>query len=96
MLKKWVPFWTIPTLITLSIGTVWLRLAIVRTTYVINQSNQLIQSARNEREKLELKLAALKSPRRLEALARTKFGLSQPRTNQMVHLKNLEISLDDL
>jgi hypothetical protein len=87
MIKKWVPFWTIPTLIIFSIGTVWLRLVIVRTTYEINQTNRLIQNARGEREKLELKLAALKSPRRLEAMARMRFGLSQPKTEQMVQLR---------
>jgi hypothetical protein len=92
MLKKWMPLWTVPTLIVFAIGTVWLRLAIIRTTYAINQADRGMNRVRQEREQLQLKLAALRSPRRLEALARTRFGLSQPRMEQVVHFKNPEMN----
>jgi cell division protein FtsL len=87
-----MPLWTVPVLMIFSIGTVWLRLMIIRTTYSINQTDRAISKVRQEKEQLQLKVAALRSPRRLEALARTKFGLSQPRMEQVVHFKKAETS----
>src|SRR5690242_6660744 len=88
--KKWVPFWVFPLLIVFSIGTVWLRLAIVRTTYRIHQVDREVESLRQQRELLQVKIAALRSPRRLESLARNRFGLSQPRIEQVIHIKKVE------
>ena len=83
---RWVPFWVIPVLILMAIGTVWLRLAIVGTTYEINQTEGQIHNLQQEREQAELKVTALRSPRRLEILAKTRFGLSQPKADQVIHL----------
>ncbi len=87
MIRKWVPFWAIPLTVALAAGTVWLRLTIVRTTYSINQTDKMIRNLQQEREQIELKLASLKSPRRLQSLAKSKFNLAQPKAEQMVHLK---------
>jgi cell division protein FtsL len=84
--NKWIPFWVIPVVVVLAIGTVWLRLSIIRTTYAINQSEKKARSLRQEREEMELKVTALRSPRRLEGIARTKFGLGTPRSDQVIHL----------
>jgi cell division protein FtsL len=81
-----MPLWVVPALITLAIGTVWLRLAIVRTTYAINQAETQERALRQEREDVELKVTALRSPRRLEALAKTRFGLGVPRSDQVIQL----------
>ena len=88
MSRKWMPLWVVPVMIALAIGTVWLRLSIVRTTYSINQAERKSRQLRQEREDLELKVTALRSPRRLESIARTRFGLSAPRADQVVHLGN--------
>ena len=85
--KQWIPLWVIPVMITMSIGTVWLRLFIVRTTYTINQSDKMTRNLQQEREHLELRLASMKSPRKLEVLARTRFNLSRPRSDQVVYIK---------
>jgi len=85
--KKWFPLWIFPVLIGMAVGTVWLRLAIIRTTYDINQTEQAIRNAHQELEQTQLKLAALRSPRRLEGIARTRFGLTQPTSAQLIHLK---------
>ena len=77
----------IPVLIALATGTVWLRLNIVRTTYAINETDKMILSLEQAKEQEELKMAGLRSPRRLEVLAKTKFNLSQPKPEQVVHLK---------
>jgi len=56
----------VPCSIALAIGTVWLRLAVVRTTYSIDQANREIRNLGLERQQLELKVTGLRSPRRLE------------------------------
>jgi cell division protein FtsL len=84
--RKWIPFWIVPMVILLAIGTVWLRLAMVRTTYEIGQTDKQLHNLQQEHEQAELKLTALRSPRRLEVLAHTKFGLTQPRAEQVVHV----------
>lgn len=87
MKKNWLPLWVIPILILMATGTVWLRLSIVRTTYAISQTDRVIANLKKEREQINLKVAGLRSPRRLEVLAKTKFGLDQPKPDQVVHLK---------
>ena len=86
-MKRWLPLWIIPVIVLMAIGTVWLRLTIVRTTYDINQTEKQISNARQEREHIALRLAGLRSPKRLEALAHAKFGLTRPRSEQVVHFK---------
>lgn len=87
MIKSWIPPWTIPVVLVLSVGTVWLRLSIVKTTYQVNQVDQRIRDLSREREQAELRFAALRSPRKLENLARSKFNLAQPRADQVVYVK---------
>lgn len=86
-MRRWMPLWVVPVIIAMAIGTVWLRLTIIRTTYSINETEKMIRNTRRDKEQLELKLANLRSPRRLEALAKTKFNLQQPKADQVVHLK---------
>ncbi len=88
MLRQWVPFWVIPVVLIFAAGTVWLRLALVRTTYAISEINREIDRSRQDRELLQVKFAALRSPKRLEILARTHFGLGQPRMEQVIHFKS--------
>lgn len=83
-LREWIPFWVIPLIVILSIGTVWLRLSIVRTTYSIGQIDRQIRGLQEAREQMDLRMAALRSPRRLEILARTRFGLGQPKAEQII------------
>jgi cell division protein FtsL len=82
-----IPLWMIPVLVALSVGTVWLRLSIVRTTYAIHQTEREIRNLTIEREQMELKVTALRSPRRLEMLARSRFGLSQPKSDRIVQMR---------
>lgn len=84
---RFFPVWAIGVLIGLAIGTVWLRLQIIRTTYEINQSKKMILNAQHELEQIELEVTRLRSPRHLEGLAKNQFGLQPPRASQMVYLK---------
>jgi hypothetical protein len=83
----WIPLWAVPVLVFMAIGTVWLRLTIVRMTYSVAQTEKMIRNLQHSRETAEVKLASMKSPRRLEALARSRFGLSQPHYDQVVHVQ---------
>jgi hypothetical protein len=87
MKTGWIPLWVVPTLVAMAIGTVWLRLYIVRTTYSVSQTDKTIRALQQDREQAALKLASHRSPRKLEALARTRFGLAQPRADQVVYIK---------
>lgn len=86
MSRNWLPLWAVLALLVFSTGTVWLRLYIVRTTYGINQLDKEVRALQQARDDMELRLTALRSPRRLEALARTQFKLSQPRADQVVRV----------
>jgi cell division protein FtsL len=87
MIRKWIPLWTVPVLIIFATGTVWLRLFIIRTTYSINHINQMMAQIRQQQDLLQVKVSALRSPRRLEVLAKTKFGFSQPKSDQVIYMK---------
>ncbi|MEK6706865.1 MAG: hypothetical protein AABZ06_13865 [Bdellovibrionota bacterium] len=87
VLIRSVPIWVIPIAILMAIVTIWLRLSVIRTTYSINQTTITVKQLQQEKEQQELRYTALRSPRRLEILARTKFGLSQPRSDQMIYLQ---------
>jgi hypothetical protein len=85
--RKWFPLWVIPLVALGAVMTVWLRLSIVGTTYRIHQEDKKIRALRQEQGKAELQLANQRSPRRLEGLARTRFGLTQPSADRVVHLR---------
>jgi cell division protein FtsL len=86
-MKRFFPLWTIPVLILFAFTTVWLRLTVVHTTYELDQANKTLHNLKLESEKLELKVAQLRSPRRLEALARQKFKLNPPTADRIIQLK---------
>jgi len=85
--SRWFPIWVVFPIVVMAIGTVWLRLSIIGTTYSISQADRQLANLHQENEQIELKITGLRSPRRLEVLARAKFGLSKPRTDQVVYLK---------
>jgi cell division protein FtsL len=86
-MKRWFPKWVFPVLLVLSIVTVALRLKIVNTVYEINQTEKIISNAKHEKERAAIRIASLRSPRRLEILAKTQYKLGQPEAKQVVYLK---------
>lgn len=86
MIRRYMPAWTLPLLVIFAIGSVWLRLKVVRTTYEINETEKSLAEGRQEQERLELKVAQLRSPRRLELLAKSKFRLNPPKIDQVIRL----------
>lgn len=87
-MKKFFPLWAVPVLIAFAFATVWLRLNVVQTTYELNEANKTLHNLKLENEKLELKVAQLRSPRRLEAIAKQRFKLSPPTPEKLIQLKD--------
>ena len=79
------PAWIWPVFLILTIGSVWIRLSVVKTTYEVTQADKSLRSLQQDREQIELRVAGLRSPRRLEVLARSRFGLTQPQADQVIY-----------
>ena len=87
-MTKLVPMWTIPVLLAFAFSTVWIRLNVVHTTYELDQANKTLHNLKLENEKLELKVAQLRSPRHLETIAKQKFKLSPPTPERLIQIKD--------
>ena len=86
-MKRFFPVWVFPILILFAFLTVWIRLTVVKTTYELNQVNKTLHNLKLENEQLELKVAQLRSPRRLEVLAKQKFKLNPPSPDRIIPIK---------
>jgi len=85
---NWFPLWAIPLLVMLSILTVWTRLETVELTYSINQLGATERALQQERARAEVRLASVRSPRRLEPIARDRMGLRPPTTEQIIYIRS--------
>jgi cell division protein FtsL len=85
-LKQWVPIWVYFVLIVFAVGTVTLRLTIVRASLNKSQIEKMLSNSMHEQDQLNSQLSQLKSPRRLERLAKTKYMLDTPMANQVMEL----------
>ena len=65
---------------------VWLRLQVVKTGYVLATATKLQARLEQENRELQIELATLTSPDRLESLARRRLGLVPPEKGQVIVL----------
>ena len=63
---------------------VWVRLQVVHTGSQLSAARHLVHRLEQEQRELELEIATLTSPRRLEALARERLGMGPPAPGQIV------------
>jgi len=70
-----------------AILSVWSRAKVVSLGYEISRESRHLQEVSDLNEKLKAEVAMLKSPGRLEPIAKKKFGLLPPRNHQIVFLK---------
>lgn len=63
---------------------VWVRLQVVDTGYQLSAARHLAHRLEQEQLELEIELATLTSPRRLEQLARARLGMRPPTPGQVV------------
>jgi len=64
----------------------WCRVQCVNAGYGIDRENGRHQALLKERNTLRIELARLKSPERIETIARTRLGLVMPDVQQKVML----------
>ncbi len=64
----------------------WCRVQCVHAGYGIDRENSRHQALLKERNTLRIELARLKSPERIETIARTRLGLVMPDVQQTVIL----------
>jgi cell division protein FtsL len=70
--------------IAIALLLVWVRLHTVHTGYQLSAARHLVHKLEQEQRELELEIATLTSPRRLESLARERLGMGPPRPGQIV------------
>lgn len=67
--------------------SVWFRVSITNIDYRIAGEMQRRDSLLEENRKLKVEIATLKSPQRIESIARTKLGMCYPERDQVIFLK---------
>jgi cell division protein FtsL len=73
-------------LVGVLLAHVWLRLQVVKTGYVLATASKLQARLEQENRELQIELATLTSPDRLESLARRRLGLVPPEKGQVIIL----------
>ncbi len=63
------------------------RVMVVRMGYELSKLDSQTTELTRENDQLRLELATLKSPTRLEATARSKFGLGPPSATTVIHVQ---------
>lgn len=86
-MERWVPTWAWPVLALFAVGTVWIRLNTVRLNYQHQVVQNETRNAQRELELAKLQATRLRSPQRLEMLARTRLKLAPPRPDQRVDMR---------
>ncbi|GEM_PF-1104136 len=89
--SRWLPLGSVFLLPFFSIGTVWLRLSVVRLAYSIDEVHRWIERSKLKRDQLQLELAEMRSPFQLKELARTRFHGMRPHPEQVIYLKSSEV-----
>ncbi|MCK4534549.1 MAG: cell division protein FtsL [Syntrophobacterales bacterium] len=67
--------------------SVWFRVSITNIDYRIAGEMHRRDSLLEESRKLKVEIATLKSPSRIESIARTKLGMRYPERDQVIFLK---------
>jgi len=66
---------------------VWSRLEVVNLEYAISSSQGRLLSLQQETRRLQLEAASLRTPARIEQMARLRLGLRAPAPEQMVTIR---------
>jgi cell division protein FtsL len=77
----WVALW-VACGIGIAFAHVWLRLQVTKLGYQLSAARQVIEKLTQESHELELEVARLESPDRLESLAHTRLRMGPPAKGQ--------------
>jgi cell division protein FtsL len=67
-----------------ALSLVWVRLQTVHAGYDLSAARHLAHHLEQEQRELEIEIATLNSPRRLERIARERLGMTPPAPGQIV------------
>jgi cell division protein FtsL len=85
---KYVPFVMLICLIMIvSIAYVWPHIRMTELEYRIAEEMSTRQRLLETREKLKVEYATLKSPQRIETIAREKLQMTYPNNDQVVYIE---------
>jgi cell division protein FtsL len=63
------------------------RVLVVKVGYELSRLDQEASALTRDNDRLKLELATLRSPARLESIARTQLGMGPPAASSIFHLK---------
>lgn len=70
-----------------SVFHVWSRFKLVDLNLQISEISRQLNEAGQEQKRLKLEAASLKSPSRIEAIAKNELGMALPTEQQIIHVK---------
>ena len=70
-----------------SVFHVWSRFKLVDLNLQISEISRQLSEAGQEQKRLKLEAASLKSPSRIEAIAKNELGMALPTEQQIIHVK---------
>ena len=70
-----------------SVFHVWSRFKLVDLNLQISDISRQLNEAGQEQKRLKLEAASLKSPSRIEAIAKNELGMALPTEQQIIHVK---------
>ncbi len=73
-------------LVALCVLRVWLSHQVMRVAYDLSEARKVQLKLEHEQRELELELATLRDPRRIEEAARHRLGMTEPGRGQVVLL----------
>ena len=85
---KQVPFFmVICAVMLIPLFYVWPHIRMTELEYQVAEEMSVRRRLLEEREKLKIEYATLKSPQRIESLAKEKLQMTYPERDQMINLK---------
>ena len=74
-------------LTVVSVFHVWSRFKLVDLNLQISEASSLLKEAEQEQKRLDLEVASLRTPARIEAIAKGELGMALPTEQQVVLVK---------
>ncbi len=73
--------------IACALAFVWTRVRVVQVGYEVSQLNRQVSELKRQKDQLEVDVARLKSPDRLEKVAVAHFGMRMPAAGEIVFIE---------
>lgn len=70
-----------------SVFHVWSRFKLIDLNLQISDSSRLLKEAEQEQKRLKLEIASLRTPSRIEAIAKGELGMALPNEQQVIVVK---------